>query len=171
MNSTINKTFYTCSTESMFLRYKKISKKALKIGGFLQCWIHIFLGHDGCFWKIDLRILWNNVMKNFQVKHGQCESIIFPKTLTDFFIFYGNQVLLGFMSQCGPASCPSKNSKKGLSLLSSLAKKRIYLESQLKWELNDLFGNCQSVSYFHRESRNRMMNTFIIVNITPTWKG
>ena len=30
MNSTIKKTFYTCSTESLFLRYKKISKKAVK---------------------------------------------------------------------------------------------------------------------------------------------
>ena len=37
MNSTINKTFYTCSTESFFLRYKKISKKAVKIDGFLRC--------------------------------------------------------------------------------------------------------------------------------------
>ena len=34
MNSTINKTFYTCSTESLFLRYKKISKKAVKLGSF-----------------------------------------------------------------------------------------------------------------------------------------
>ena len=70
MNSTINKTFYTCSTESLFLRYKKISKKAVK------------LGHDGCVWKIKLRILWNHIMKNFQVKHGQCDSIIFPKTFS-----------------------------------------------------------------------------------------
>ena len=49
MNSTIKKTFYTSSTESLFLRYMKISKKAVKIGGFLQCLIHIFLAHDGCF--------------------------------------------------------------------------------------------------------------------------
>ena len=34
---------------SLFLRYKKISKKAVKTGGFLQCSVHIFLGHDGCF--------------------------------------------------------------------------------------------------------------------------
>ena len=47
MNSTINKTFYTCSTGSLFLSYKKISKKALKTGGFFQCSVHIFLGHDG----------------------------------------------------------------------------------------------------------------------------
>ena len=36
MNSTINITFYACSTESLLLRYKKISKKAVKIGSFLQ---------------------------------------------------------------------------------------------------------------------------------------
>ena len=33
MNSTINKTFYTCSTEWWFLRYRK--KKDVKIGGFI----------------------------------------------------------------------------------------------------------------------------------------
>ena len=57
MNSTINKTFYACSTDSFLLRYKKISKKAVKIGGFLQCSVHTFLGHDGCFRKINLGIL------------------------------------------------------------------------------------------------------------------
>ena len=30
MHSTINNTFHTCSTESLFLRYKKIPKKAFK---------------------------------------------------------------------------------------------------------------------------------------------
>ena len=49
MDSTINKTFHTCCTELLFLRYKKISKKAVKIDGFLQCSVHIFLGHDKCF--------------------------------------------------------------------------------------------------------------------------
>ena len=29
------------------------------------------------------------------------------------------------------------------------------------------FKNCLGVPYSHRQSRNRMMNTFIIVNITP----
>ena len=48
MNSIINKTFYTCSTESLFLRYKKISKKAVKLDSFPQGSVHIFLGHDGC---------------------------------------------------------------------------------------------------------------------------
>ena len=31
------------------LRYKKISKKAVKIGGLLRYAVHTFLGHDGCF--------------------------------------------------------------------------------------------------------------------------
>ena len=80
MNSAINKTFYTCSTESFLLRNKKIFKKAVKLVSFVQCLGHIFLGHDGGFWKIKLRILWNHIMKNFQIKHGQCDSIIFPET-------------------------------------------------------------------------------------------
>ena len=42
----MNKTFYTCSAESLFLRYKKISKKAIKLGSFLQCSVHMFLGHN-----------------------------------------------------------------------------------------------------------------------------
>ena len=53
MNSTNNKTFYSFSTESLFLRYKKSSKKAVKIGDFLQCSVHIFLGHDENFVKPD----------------------------------------------------------------------------------------------------------------------
>ena len=53
INSTINKFIYKCSTESLFLRNKKIFKKAVKLGSFLQCSIHIFLGHDDCVWKIN----------------------------------------------------------------------------------------------------------------------
>ena len=52
MNSTINKTFCKCSTESLFLRYKQISKTAVKLGSFFQRSVHIFLGHDGCALKI-----------------------------------------------------------------------------------------------------------------------
>ena len=50
----------------------------LKVGSFLQCSVHIFLGHDGCVWKNDLRILWIHIMKNFQVKHDQCGSVVLP---------------------------------------------------------------------------------------------
>ena len=39
--------FATCSTESLFLRYKQISKKAVKLRSFFHCSVHIFLGHDG----------------------------------------------------------------------------------------------------------------------------
>ena len=46
MNSTFNKTFYTCSTESLLLRYKQISMKVVKLGSFLQFSVHIFLGYD-----------------------------------------------------------------------------------------------------------------------------
>ena len=32
-------------------------------------------------WLLNVRILLNHTIKNFQVKHGQCDSIIFPETL------------------------------------------------------------------------------------------
>ena len=134
MNSTINKTFYTCSTESMFLRYKKISKKALKIGGFLQCWIHIFLRHDGCSWKIDLRILWNNVMKNFQVKHGQCESIIFISNFTKgqtFSFFMATKCSWGLCHNAAPLLALQKTPKK--AFLSSLVWPRREYTWKVSW--------------------------------------
>ena len=40
------------------------------------------LGHNDCVWKINLRILWNHIMKSFQAKHGQFNSIIFLKTFS-----------------------------------------------------------------------------------------
>ena len=33
-------------------------------------------------WKINLIILWSYIIKNVQVKHGQCDSIIFHKTFS-----------------------------------------------------------------------------------------
>ena len=36
MNSTINKTLYTCSIELLFIRHKKIPKKVVKLGSFLN---------------------------------------------------------------------------------------------------------------------------------------
>ena len=177
----------------------------MKIGGFLQCSVDVFLGHDDCFWKIYVKILWNH-MKNFQVKHGQCDSIIFPKTFSfesskelldlcfpdnmilyfwqvlesihkfittelhalqclfvrgsnkqqrrgrivsnftkgHFFVFYDNQVLLGVISQCGPLLTHSRKSFP----LFSLAKRRIYLDTQLKGELTDLFWKLPRCSLF-----------------------
>ena len=43
---------------------------------------------------------------------------------------------------------------------------------KLNWKESLLicFENCQGVPCSHRQSRNRMMNTFIIVNITPICK-
>ena len=35
---------------------KKLSKKAVKLGSLIQCSVHLFLGHDGCF---------KNYFKNF----------------------------------------------------------------------------------------------------------
>ena len=153
--------------------------------------------------------MWNHITKNFQVKHGQCDSIISPKhfllkALSNFqifalltaglftfdgfwnlftnlskksmscntyflsgglikgkggaklfqssekerlFISYDNQVLLGIISQCDP---PLEPSKKGLPLLFTLAKKRTYLDTQLKWEYTDLFWKLPGCSLFHQ---------------------
>ena len=82
MSSTISYIIYTCSTKSLFLRYKKISKKVVEMVIFLQCSVQIFQGHDGYFWKINLRILGNHIKSNFQVKHGERDSIIFLKTFS-----------------------------------------------------------------------------------------
>ena len=57
MTSTINNAIYICFRESLFFRYKKVSRKAVNIVGFLQFSVHIILGYDGCFTKINLRIL------------------------------------------------------------------------------------------------------------------
>ena len=78
INDTINKTFYTCFTDLLFLMYEKIFKKAVKLGSFIQCSVHMFLRLIRDFWKISLRILWNHILKDFKVKQGQCDSI-FPK--------------------------------------------------------------------------------------------
>ena len=81
INDTINKTFYTCFTDLLFLMYEKIFKKAVKLGSFIQCSVHMFLRLIRDFWKISLRILWNHILKDFKVKQGQCDSIS-PKTFS-----------------------------------------------------------------------------------------
>ena len=58
--------------------------------------------------------------------------------------------------------------KKGLVLPFSLAKKIIYLDTQLKAELTSLFWDRM---FPLLTSRNRIMHTFIIFNITSTYKG
>ena len=62
--------------------YKNFHRKAVNSGSFLQDSVHIFLRHYGCFRKINWMILWNHIMKNFQVKHGQCDKVIFSKTFS-----------------------------------------------------------------------------------------
>ena len=52
------------------------------------------------------------------------------------FIPYDNQMLLEVISQCSPLLALFK---KGTPLLFRLAKKRRYLDTQLKGELTDLF--------------------------------
>ena len=46
MNCTIKKTFYTSSTESLFLRYKKIFKEAVKLGCSNQFKIFVKLYYE-----------------------------------------------------------------------------------------------------------------------------
>ena len=164
MNSTINKTFYTCSTESLFLRYKKVSRKAAKIVGFLQCSVHTFLGYGG--WKMMTAGFFTfdrswDLSKNLSYSSMPCSAYLSNKQQrsgriifkfhkrTDFFVFYDNQVLLGVISRCAPL--PSPPYKKDLPLLFSLATKRIYLDTQLKGELTDLFWKLPGCSLFQQE--------------------
>ena len=65
------------------------------------------------------------------------------------FHFYDNQVLLCVISQCASPPPLLAPSKKGLPLPFNFAKKRIYVDTQLKGELTDLFWNCQDVVYSH----------------------
>ena len=79
---------------------------------------------------------------------------------------YINQVII---LQCGPPSLHLCTLPKKTFLSPSVWARRENI-----WKLNRkeslliYFENCQGAPCFHRQSRNRMMNTFIIVNITPT---
>lgn len=77
VNRLFNTNVYTSSTEWLFLKYGKLSEKAAKLGSFLRCSAHVLFGYDACLWKTNLRIFCNDTMKNFQVRHGQCDS--FPE--------------------------------------------------------------------------------------------
>ena len=68
-------------------------------------------------------------------------------------ISYDIQVLLGVISQCVLFSCILQ---KRLPLLFTLAKKRTYLDTQLK---GSLFPELLGSSLSHSKSRNRMINT------------
>ena len=111
MNSTIRKTFYTSSTESLFLRYKKIFKEAVKLGCTNQFKIFVKLYYE------KPSALGGNV--------SPCPP---PHTHTHTHTHDHHQhhhLLAPF--------------KKGLSLPLTLAKKKKYLDTQLKGELTDLF--------------------------------
>ena len=70
----------------------------------------------------------------------------------------------GQSSNVVPLLAPSKN---GLSFPFSLARREYFWTLNLKESLLICFENCQGIPCSHRQSRNRMMNTFIRVNITP----
>ena len=74
-------------------------------------------------------------------------------------------MLLGIISQCGPPSCALQR-KVFLSPL--VWEKREYIQ-KLNWKRSLLicFENYPGVSCYRLQNRNRMKNTFIIVNITP----
>ena len=86
----------------------------------------------------------------------------------EFFISYDNQVILGVVSKIGSLLLSSKKVLFSFSLWLS----REYTLT-LNWKNGILlirFENCQGSPYSHRHSRNRMMYTFQIVNITPRCK-
>ena len=106
-------------------------------------------------WNLSTNLLENPMSYNAYLQGGPIRNkggvgLFQISQKWDFFISFDNQVLLGVISQCDP-TLPAP-SKKGLSLSFSLAKKRIHVDTQLKGGLTNLFS--------HKQSRNRMMNTF-----------
>ena len=75
---------------------------------------------------------------------------------------YINQVII---LQCGPPSCTLP---KKVFLNPSIWARREHIW-KLNWKKSLLiyFENFQGASCSHRPSRNRMMNTFMIANVTP----
>ena len=106
--------------------------------------------------------LWEGLIKN---KGGVGYFQISEKER--LFISYNNQMLLEVISQCGPFLITSK---ERFPLSFTLTKKRTYLDTQLKRELTYLFLKIPGCSLTHTQNRNRIMNNFITVNITPTCK-
>ena len=81
------------------------------------------------------------------------------------FISYINQVII---LQCGPPSCTLP--KKAFLSPSVWARREYIWKLNWKESLLIYFENWQGAPCSHRQSRNRMMNTFIIVNITPIYR-
>ena len=117
MNSAINKTFYTCSTESLFLKYKKISSKAVKLASFLHYSVHIFLRHDNCIRKINLRILW---------KHFLLKALIIAGFLTFDALESIHKLIIGlYVLQCLFVRRSKKKQRRG-RIISSYTKGETY---------------------------------------------
>ena len=74
-------------------------------------------------------------------------------------------MLVRIISQCGAPSCTLP--KKAFLSHSVSARKEYIWKLNWKESLQICSENCQGVPCFHWQSRNRMMNTFIIANITP----
>ena len=164
----------------MFFRYEKRFWKAVKLGSFLQCLVHIFLGHDGCFWKINLRILWNHIMKNFQVKHGQCDSVILPQKLlldiclADSRILYFWYVLKSIHTfiielharQCLFVRGLIKNNG-GVGLFQISQKERLF---HLLWQpTSTLWGNLIMRSPFLHPSKKAFLSPSVWTRREYTW--
>ena len=77
-------------------------------------------------------------------------------------------MLLRVISQCGPFFLHPP--KKGFPPSSTWPRREYTWTLSWKEGLLICFENCQGVPYSHRQSRDRMMNTFIIVSITPIYK-
>ena len=84
----------------------------------------------------------------------------------DFLISYDNQVLLGVISQCAP---PTRTLQERPSSPIQFGQEEnlpgYSIESRAYWFILKITRMFPVLT-----SRNRMMNTFIIANINPTWK-
>ena len=125
--------------------------------------------------------MWNHIMMAFQVNHGQCDSIIFPKTfsftflylcLADIRILYIHQILESSQKIIIKHNLPS--------FPSCTLQKRTSPPLQFGQEENIPGHSTEKRAYWFvlklarmfliPTSRNRMINNFITVNITQTFK-
>ena len=110
---------------------------------------------------IEIHVLQCLIVRGYNKKQRKGRIILnFTKGETfSFQLFYINQMLLGIILQCGAPSCTL--AKKAF-LSPSIWERREYIW-KFNWKKSSLicFENCQGVSCSHRQSRNRMMNTFI----------
>ena len=109
-----------------------------------------------------VHVLWCLFVRGSKTKKG-LDYFKFHKK-KGFFISYIIQVII---LQCGSPSCTFP---KKVFLFPSVWARREYIW-KLNWKKSLLiyFENCQGTPCSHKQSRNRMMNTFVIFNITPTW--